>query len=71
MANVAEQKQRSAKRKRNWSKKISVIEQAMVVVVAVEEPQNLNQLDNDNTLKKKLKKFKKENKMEIEEEVEE
>jgi hypothetical protein len=43
----------------------------MVVVVAVEEPQNLNQLDNDNTLKKKLKKFKKENKMEIEEEVEE
>ena len=39
----------------------------MVMVGAVEEPQNLNQLDNDNTLKKKLKKFKKENKMEIEE----
>ena len=37
------------------------------MVGAVEEPQNLNQLDNDNTLKKKLKKFKKENKMEIEE----
>ena len=67
MANVVEQKQRSAKRKRYWSKKILVIEQAMVMVGAVEEPQNLNQLDNDNTLKKKLKKFKKENKMEIEE----
>ena len=73
MADVPEQK--SAKRKRSRSKKMSAAEQAETepVAVAVEEPVAVAEPQNpgDNTLtKRRQKKIKKEKKTEIEEEKE-
>ena len=65
MADVPEQK--SAKRKRSRSKKMSAAEQAETEPVAVAEPQNP---EDDKLTKRRQKKIKKEKKMEIEEEKE-